>query len=101
MVFGFCERSPHFGGRSEYGAVVQLGERLICIQEVSGSTPLGSILLRPDKSGLRRIVGSTVLSEVRTDEGESARLQFGFTANHSVIEIKSGYYFRIYRGGDT
>ena len=27
------------------GAVVQLGERLICIQEVSGSIPLGSTFL--------------------------------------------------------
>ena len=27
----------------ESGAVAQLGERLICIQEVVGSTPIGSI----------------------------------------------------------
>ena len=27
-----------------HGAVVQLGERLVCIQEVSGSIPLGSNL---------------------------------------------------------
>ena len=25
-----------------FGSVVQLGERLICIQEVAGSTPVGS-----------------------------------------------------------
>ena len=28
--------------RSKFGALAQLGERLICIQEVSGSIPLGS-----------------------------------------------------------
>ena len=27
---------------SNYGALAQMGERLICIQEVSGSIPLGS-----------------------------------------------------------
>ena len=26
-----------------YGAIAQLGERLLCTQEVSGSIPLGSI----------------------------------------------------------
>ena len=28
-----------------YGALAQLGERLLCTQEVSGSIPLGSILI--------------------------------------------------------
>ena len=30
--------------RSKFGALAQLGERLICIQEVSGSIPLGSTI---------------------------------------------------------
>ena len=29
---------------ANYGALAQLGERLICIQEVSGSIPLGSTI---------------------------------------------------------
>ena len=29
----------------QYGALAQLGERLICIQEVSGSIPLGSTMV--------------------------------------------------------
>jgi hypothetical protein len=30
---------------SKIGALAQLGERLICIQEVNGSIPLGSTIL--------------------------------------------------------
>ena len=30
------------------GALAQLGERLLCTQEVSGSIPLGSIRIRSD-----------------------------------------------------
>jgi hypothetical protein len=32
---------------SPFGALAQLGERLICIQEVNGSIPLGSIFKSP------------------------------------------------------
>ena len=32
------------GGMPDYGAIAQLGERLICIQEVVGSTPSGSTI---------------------------------------------------------
>ncbi len=32
--------------RAIFGALAQLGERLICIQEVSGSIPLGSTILQ-------------------------------------------------------
>ena len=31
-------------GFPKHGALAQLGERLICIQEVSGSIPLGSTI---------------------------------------------------------
>ena len=40
---------PNLHGKFEevlttcYGAIAQLGERLLCTQEVSGSIPLGSI----------------------------------------------------------
>ena len=34
-----------------YGALAQLGERLLCTQEVSGSIPLGSI------SGYKEMLG--------------------------------------------
>ena len=33
------------------GALAQLGERLICIQEVNGSIPLGSTISRVGSSG--------------------------------------------------
>ena len=36
-------------GRSVDGAIAQLGERLLCTQEVSGSIPLGSTIIL-DKS---------------------------------------------------
>ncbi len=32
------------------GALAQLGERLLCTQEVSGSIPLGSTINRPEES---------------------------------------------------
>lgn len=32
-------------GRSVDGAIAQLGERLLCTQEVSGSIPLGSTII--------------------------------------------------------
>ena len=34
-----------------FGALAQLGERLICIQEVNGSIPLGSTKVRVGSSG--------------------------------------------------
>ena len=34
-----------FALQSPLGALAQMGERLICIQEVSGSIPLGSTIL--------------------------------------------------------
>ena len=36
----------------DYGALAQLGERLLCTQEVSGSIPLGSIVNEDIKIGL-------------------------------------------------
>ena len=47
------ERSPRWGSRSisrvgrDDGAVAQLGERLLCKQEVIGSIPFGSTSLTP------------------------------------------------------
>ncbi|SPO59142.1 protein of unknown function [Pseudomonas inefficax] len=37
-----CPDLPLHGSAVEYGAIAQLGERLPCTQEVSGSIPLGS-----------------------------------------------------------
>ncbi len=39
---GVAGSNPVF--RSKYGALAQLGERLLCTQEVSGSIPLGSTI---------------------------------------------------------
>ena len=39
-----------------FGALAQLGERLICIQEVSGSIPLGSTKSRCIKSTALELV---------------------------------------------
>ena len=39
---GVAGSSPVFRSK-KYGALAQLGERLLCTQEVSGSIPLGSI----------------------------------------------------------
>ena len=48
LIFSF-ERSL---GKTRCGALAQLGERLLCTQEVSGSIPLGSIDYR--KSNLEK-----------------------------------------------
>ncbi len=45
---GVAGSNPVF--RSILGALAQLGERLLCTQEVSGSIPLGSILIKNLKS---------------------------------------------------
>ncbi len=41
------------------GALAQLGERLICIQEVIGSIPIGSTNLTPGLTGMADRVGSS------------------------------------------
>ena len=41
---------------SRFGALAQLGERLLCKQEVAGSSPAGSTNLNPISSKLRRNV---------------------------------------------
>ena len=40
-----CRDDAHFALANCTGALAQLGERLICIQEVSGSIPLGSTIV--------------------------------------------------------
>ena len=45
------------------GVVAQLVERLNGIQEVRGSNPLGSTILRPQRSGERRMVSSVALAK--------------------------------------
>jgi hypothetical protein len=56
-AFGFLELAP---GSRDLGAVAQLGERLICIQEVAGSIPTSSTSGKPLRScGIRRRVVST------------------------------------------
>ena len=42
---------PLFWGAEGLGALAQLGERLICIQEVIGSIPIGSTII-PSKHQL-------------------------------------------------
>ena len=44
-----CPDLPLHGSAVEYGAIAQLGERLPCTQEVSGSIPLGSTILTASK----------------------------------------------------
>ena len=39
---GVKKRNKYRDAVAGFGALAQLGERLICIQEVSGSIPLGS-----------------------------------------------------------
>ena len=41
-VRGASPRRPTFAAAKEIGALAQLGERLICIQEVIGSIPVSS-----------------------------------------------------------
>ena len=58
---------------SDAGAVAQLGERLICIQEVVGSTPIGSI----PEGGCRMTDARTLASRVaKTAAGSLVKLFF-------------------------
>ena len=43
----FCKPLFFFTARPRFGALAQMGERLICIQEVIGSIPIGSTRDRP------------------------------------------------------
>ena len=36
---------PSYRNKRDYGAIAQVGERLLCKQEVAGSSPAGSIHL--------------------------------------------------------
>ena len=54
--FSYQRSSVSIGGRS-LGAVAQLGERLICIQEVAGSIPTSSTSLSSMGELLPSLVG--------------------------------------------
>src|ERR1700722_436156 len=75
------------GRLSDCGAIAQLGERLLCKQEVTGSIPVGSILRIPvfmrdstrqaPHRSLRQVADGSVLEAVRaarTDPSRSGRL---------------------------
>ena len=57
MCKGLVARRGTVGNECVYGPVAQLGERLVCIQEVVGSNPVGSTSL----PGKRRAYSSVWL----------------------------------------
>src|SRR4051812_19900454 len=70
----FCLRLGRYAGRS--GAIAQLGERLLCKQEVAGSIPAGSTLAKcPLSSGFSVLSEESPSSSVRLvgNSGEPAR----------------------------
>jgi hypothetical protein len=55
------------------GAVAQLGERLICTQEVAGSIPTSSTKLEPLRAK-NRVRGGKAMEPLRTNKMRATRL---------------------------
>ena len=63
----FSSREMRFNNRREafvfwYGAIAQLGERVLCKHEVVGSIPSGSTTLRPSGYAWRSLAGAEARS---------------------------------------
>jgi hypothetical protein len=61
-------REPSEARRAKEGAVAQLGERLLCKQEVTGSIPVGSTKSRPIKN---RMAAPPEPTDKRSDGGST------------------------------
>ena len=51
VIYASCHKSTG----TKYGGLAQLGERLICIQEVNGSIPLFSTIRRESDSTVPKV----------------------------------------------
>ena len=81
-MFGAHER--------RFGALAQLGERLLCKQEVIGSIPIGSTSLRPAGSGVHTLL----FKDIPRDEDTSFVPCFGdarIWGNCPLFDIVNGF----------
>ena len=96
--------------RSRSGALAQLGERLICIQEVTGSIPVGStkilrILVPPTVHALARLWRDRLHHVLALEHGVAYRLiglrAFGATGPGVTRAFQSSIRDRIIEQGVT
>src|ERR1700676_4030302 len=83
-----CGSACHLAGRMAfvfwYGAIAQLGERVLCKHEVVGSIPSGSTTLRPSGFAWRGHAGA----EGRSVPGIAQRATTGLAPNQAISSAK-------------